>query len=58
MDTDTAAGDQAENMFWRKCHWHLRMPTFPGFLSGLLWFHMREEVDEKGKTKTCGASER
>ena len=29
-----------------------QMPTFAKLFSGLLWFEVRVEVDEKGKTKT------
>ena len=54
MDTDTVAGDQAENMFKRE--YQPQMPTFSKLLSGLLWFEVRMEVDEKGKTKTHRAS--
>ena len=50
MDTDTVAGDQAENMFKRE--YQPQMPTVSKLFSGLLWFEVRVEVDEKGKTKT------
>ena len=49
MDTDTVAGDQAENMFKRE--YQPQMPTFSKLFSGSLWFEVKEEVDEKGKTK-------
>ena len=54
MDTDTVAGDQAENMFKRE--YQPQMPTFAKLFSGLLWFEVRVEVDEKGKMKTQRAS--
>ena len=54
MDTDTVAGDQAENMFKRE--YQPQMPTFSKHFSELLWFEVRVEVDEKGKMKTQRAS--